>query len=75
MHATTTHLLFALAGNLAAACTPDNGWGCFPCCGVTPTTTGVAQSGNAGLGAAALILVGVVLWKLLTRKSGGGGRR
>jgi hypothetical protein len=60
--------LTAVAGNLAA-CTPDGGMGCFPCCGVTSTTTAVQQSGSAGLGAAALILIGLVLWKMLT--SGG----
>jgi hypothetical protein len=57
---------------LAAACTPDNGMGCFPCCGVTSSTTGVQQSGSAALGGAVLIGVGALFWLLLTRKSGGG---
>jgi hypothetical protein len=73
MYATTTHLLFALAGNLAS-CTPDSGMGCFPCCGVTSTTTSVQQSGSVGLGAAVMIGVVALLWAMLKR-SGGGGRR
>jgi hypothetical protein len=64
--------VMALTGNLAEACIPNGGMGCYPCCGVTSTTTAVAQSGSAGLGAAALLLVGVLLWKLLTGKSGRG---
>ena len=42
--------------------------GCFPNChpaGTDPTA--LQQSGNTGLGAAALILVGVLLWKMLTK--------
>jgi hypothetical protein len=65
------HLLTVLAATVAT-CTPDSGMGCFPCCGVTSTTTAVQQSGSAGLGAAVLIVVGALLWRLLTRKSGGG---
>lgn len=63
------HPILATITAAAAACTPNQGMGCFPCCGVTPANSGaVPQSGSAGLGAAALILVGVVLWKLLTKR-------
>lgn len=58
-----------ILGGLLATCTPDSGMGCFPCCGVTPDNSGaVHQSGSAGLGAAALILVGVVVWNVLKRR-------
>src|SRR5262249_60210201 len=57
----STHLLFILAGNVAAACTPDSGMGCFPCCGVTSSTTTVDQSGSAALGAAVLCVAVLLL--------------
>jgi hypothetical protein len=45
---------------------------CFPNCHPTGYHGGaLAQSGNAALGAAALLLVGVAVWKILTSKSGG----
>ena len=68
----TGHLIYYLAGNLAAACTPSSGMGCFPCCGVTGSTTAVAESGNAALGGAVLIIVIAVLVSSISRKMGGG---
>lgn len=56
---------------LAAACTPNQGMGCYPCCGVTSSTGAVQTSGHAALGAVVFILLGAAAWKYLTRKSGG----
>ena len=74
MYVQATHLFHVLAA-AAASCTPDSGMGCFPCCGVTDSTTAVQQSGNASLGAAAIIVFVVVVWRILVGKSGGGGKR
>lgn len=63
---------YYLAGQLAAACTPNQGMGCFPCCGVTSSTGAVQQSGHAALGAAVLILLGALVFRALLRKGGGG---
>jgi hypothetical protein len=53
------------------ACTPYQGMGCYPCCGVTGSTTGLQQSGNAGLGAAVLLGIGALVWAVIKSKTGG----
>ena len=64
-----SHVIAAVY-TLAATCQPDQGMGCFPCCGQPAST--VAQTGNAALGAAALLGAGFLLWKILFGKNGGG---
>jgi hypothetical protein len=49
--------------------------GCFPNCTPDPSSgfsSGPGGSSSTGLGAAAVILVGYLLWKMLTSSSKGG---